>query len=146
MTSHWSVFAEEVETLKAELKNSQEELASYKHLFKVQAVVKGSLPNWQQHMLNKAGHAVYYKQAASTYHADVDPEIKAVLAPHLTWAKQFAWMVQYTAYKVASAVVKPLWKLNQSKLKTPKAYAVATKAQKKACALINSLGFTLKWK
>ena len=72
-------------------------------------------------MLNKAGHAVYYKQAASTYHADIDPDIKAVLAPHLTWAKQFAWLVQYAAYKVASAL----------------------KAKKMACALINSLGHKL---
>lgn len=146
MTSHWSVFAEKVEALKAELQNSQEELANYKHLFKVQAVVKGSLPDWQQHMLNKAGYAVYYKQAASTYHADIDPDIKAVLAPHLTWAKQLAWMVQYAAYKVAAAVEKALWKLNHSKWETPKAYAVATKAQQKACALLNGLGFTLLWK
>jgi hypothetical protein len=132
--------------LKKQVDELKKQVEEYKHLFKVQAVVKGSLPSWQQHMLGEAFGAVYYKQAASTYHADVDPEIKAVLAPHLSVWKQLAWMVQYTAYKVASAVEKPLWKLNHSKLKTPKAYAVAAKAKKVTCALLNSLGFTLKWK
>ena len=121
------------------LKKSQEKTASYKHLFKVQAVVKGSLPDWQKHMLDKAGHAVYYKQAASTYHADMDPEIKAVLAPHLTLWKQFAWMVQYKTYEAVSVIEKVLWGFNHSKLKTPKAYALAKKVQKITCALINNL-------
>ena len=53
MTSHWSVFAQEVEALKEALQKSQEEAATYKHLFKVQAVVKGSLPFWQQMLLTE---------------------------------------------------------------------------------------------
>ena len=116
------------------------QVEKYKHLSKVGAVVKGSLPDWQKYMLDKAGHAVYYEQAASTYHADIDPEIKAVLTPHLTLWKQFTWMVQYKAYEAVSAIEKALWGFNHSKAATPKAYAIATKVQKVAYAIFNGLG------
>ena len=129
--------------LNEELKKAQELVAQYKHTFKLGAVVKGSLPDWQKHMLDKAGHAVYYEQVASTYHADIDPEIKMVLAPHLTFWKQVTWMVQYKTYKAVSAIEKVLWGFNHSKAATPKAYAVATKVKKAACALINGLGISL---
>ena len=115
------------------------QVEKYKHLLHVQAVVKGSLPAWQKHMLDKAGHIVYYKQAASTYCYDIDPEIKAVLTPHMTLWKQFTWMVQYKAFSAVSAIEKALWGFNHSKLKTPKAYAIATKVQKVAYAIFNSL-------
>jgi hypothetical protein len=53
-------------------------------------------------------------------------------------------MVQYKTYKAVSAIEKVLWGFNHSKIKTPKAYALAKKVQKVTYALINNLGINGK--
>ncbi len=130
--------------LESQINDLTKQVEKYTHLLHVQAVVKGSLPAWQKHMLDKAGHTVYYKQAASTYCYDIDPEIKAVLTPHMTLWKQFTWMVQYKTYKAVSAIEKVLWGFNHSKDATPKAYALAKKVQKVAYVIFNGLGINGK--